>query len=119
MLADSASVLETESRRADAPLLHERPKVGMVEHANQSRDLAVERDRETNDRREARNFDAALHVTDVRASGAGGTRELLLRHAALLTQFPESRPEQLCFGLRFVRQIGWLLLIFRARVLKL
>lgn len=70
----------------DARLLHEIPKVGAVEDPNQIRDLAVECDRQTNERRETRNFDAALHVADVRASGAGGCRELFLRLTPLLAQ---------------------------------
>lgn len=85
------------------PLRNQLPEIAAAESIDQIRNAALQRDRETNDGRETRHLQTALHVADVGVRHAGQFGERSDAHAALLTQLPQARAEHFCFSLYTAR----------------
>src|SRR5262245_30778071 len=80
-------------RELRASLRQKRSKVLLVEHADEIRDLAVECNGKTDDRRETRHPQPAFHVADVRVGHAGEIGKGPKRKLALLSQLAQSLAE--------------------------
>lgn len=80
-----------------------RQVANLVENRHELRDLAIQRDSDAENRREARHLASSLHVADVALCEARCDRELLLRHPVLLPQLPQAASEHFAFRLNKCR----------------